>query len=65
MWRAVKAVGPIFREDGLTFVGLDFVGDRIIEINAYSPGGLPDAELFFERPFLSAIADVIEAKARP
>lgn len=39
----VDAVGPILRADGLRWVGLDVVGDHIIEVNTFSPGGLADA----------------------
>ena len=28
-------------EDGLYFVGLDIIGDRLVEINCVSPGGIP------------------------
>ena len=31
------AVGPRLRQDGLTFVGLDVIGDRLIEVNVTSP----------------------------
>lgn len=46
-WRQiVDAVGPILRRHGLWLVGLDLVGDHIVEVNVYSPGGFTDAEAF-------------------
>jgi glutathione synthase len=35
-----EAAGPKLRQDGLALVGLDIVEDKLIEINAFSPGGL-------------------------
>ena len=28
-------------EDGLYFVGIDVIGDKLVEINCVSPGGIP------------------------
>lgn len=35
-------VRPKLVEDGMFLVGLDIVGDKILEINVFTPGGLPD-----------------------
>ena len=35
-----KAVGPKLVRDGLYFVGLDVIGDKLIEVNVLSPGGI-------------------------
>lgn len=41
-----EMVRPKLVEDGMFLVGLDIVGDKILEINVFTPGGLPDiAEL--------------------
>jgi glutathione synthase len=36
----VEMVRPKLVEDGMFLVGLDIVGDKLIEINVFSPGGL-------------------------
>jgi glutathione synthase len=59
MHAAIEAVGPLLRKDGLFLVGLDFIGDKIIEVNTYSTGGLRDAERFEEVDFCAAIVDAI------
>ncbi|MGY5810200.1 glutathione synthase [Rhizobium sp. LEGMi198b] len=42
-----ELVRPKLVEDGMFLVGLDIVGDKILEINVFTPGGLPDiAELY-------------------
>ena len=47
MRRAVEAIGPVLRRDGIFLAGLDFIGGKIIEINAYSPGGFGDCQAFY------------------
>ena len=42
-----EMVRPKLVEDGMFLVGLDIVGDKILEINVFTPGGLPNiAELY-------------------
>ncbi|MFA0963199.1 glutathione synthetase [Roseivirga sp. BDSF3-8] len=36
----VKVVRPKLLQDGMFLVGLDIVGDKLMEINVFSPGGL-------------------------
>ncbi|MFT7521717.1 MAG: glutathione synthase, partial [Kiritimatiellia bacterium] len=47
----VKRVGPILARQGLWHVGLDVVGDKIVECNVFSAGGIGDASRFAERDF--------------
>jgi glutathione synthase len=36
-----SAIAPRLNADGLYFVGIDVIGDRLVEINCVSPGGIP------------------------
>lgn len=46
MLAVAELVRPKLIEDGMFLVGLDIVGSKILEINVFTPGGLPDiAEL--------------------
>src|SRR5690606_39627559 len=36
----ISQVAEKLKEDGMYFVGLDIVGDKIMEINVFSPGAL-------------------------
>ncbi len=36
-WQIARRVGPVLREKGLYFVGLDVIGDKLTEINVTSP----------------------------
>jgi glutathione synthase len=38
----VAAVGPKLREYGLWFVGLDLIGEKLIEVNVTSPTGIQE-----------------------
>ncbi|MEP7049148.1 MAG: glutathione synthase [Pseudomonadota bacterium] len=38
----VRAVGPKLREYGLWFVGLDLIGEKLIEVNVTSPTGIQE-----------------------
>jgi hypothetical protein len=44
-------VRPKLVMDGMFLVGLDIVGDKLMEINVFSPGGLGSAEEFEETDF--------------
>jgi glutathione synthase len=62
MREVVAAVGPQLRADGLFLVGLDLIGRLIVEVNAYSPGGLGDAGRFADTDFAG---HVIKEALRP
>lgn len=40
--RIISALKPILKQNGLIFVGLDLVGEKITEINVTSPAGIPE-----------------------
>ena len=51
MQAVIDAIGPQLVRDGLLFVGLDFIGAQLVEINVFSTGGLRDAERFTGESF--------------
>ena len=55
MREVVTAIGPKLVNDGLSIVGLDFIGSQLIEINVFSTGGLRDAERFTGESFTDHI----------
>ena len=61
------AVGARLRDAGVFLAGLDLIGDKVVEVNAYSPGGLMDANRFHDRDFTGAIVDAVlqRSKANP
>jgi glutathione synthase len=42
----VRAMAPKLRQDGLVFVGLDVIGERLTEVNVTSPTGIQELERF-------------------
>ncbi len=55
-------IGPMLRERGLLFVGIDVIGDWLTEINVTSPTGLQEVARFGGPDLSTAIWDRIEAK---
>jgi glutathione synthase len=57
-----QRIGPLLREQGLIFVGIDVIGDYLTEINVTSPTGLQEIARFDGTNLAAAIWDRIEAK---
>ncbi|MCG8567341.1 MAG: glutathione synthase [Desulfobacterales bacterium] len=48
--------------DGLYFVGIDVIGDKLVEVNCISPGGIPRINQFDHTKLEVKIIDFIEEK---
>jgi glutathione synthase len=57
-----RRIGPVLREQGLIFVGIDVIGDWLTEINVTSPTGLQEVARFDGTNLAGAIWDAIERK---
>jgi glutathione synthase len=55
-------IGPLLREKGQIFVGIDVIGDYLTEINVTSPTGIQELERFDGTNTAAKIWDAIEAK---
>ncbi len=60
--RVAEIVRPKIVQDGMFMVGLDIVGDKLMEINVFSPGGLGSAQKFEKVNFSHAVIISIEKK---
>ena len=56
------AIGPLLREKGQIFVGIDVIGDYLTEINVTSPTGIQELERFDGTNTAERLWQVIEAK---
>jgi glutathione synthase len=56
------AIGPLLREKGQIFVGIDVIGDWLTEINVTSPTGIQELERFDGTNVAERIWQVIEAR---
>lgn len=59
-----EMVRPKLVQDGMFFVGLDIVGDKLMEINVFSPGGLGSAQQFEKVNFSRAVVEALHRKVR-
>jgi glutathione synthase len=60
--RVVEVMRDRLVSDGMFFVGIDLIGDRVVEINAESPGGLQSVEYFSGIDFGLTICDALERR---
>jgi glutathione synthase len=59
-----ELVGPKLARDGMYLVGLDIAGDKLLEINVDTPGGINMAEDLSGMSFCSHILQDLEHKVR-
>jgi glutathione synthase len=57
-------LGPVLRERGLLFVGLDLIGDYLTEINVTSPTCIRELDRIYGLNISARIMDAIEARLR-
>lgn len=62
MLHLAELVGPRLAEDGMFLAGLDIVGDRLLEINVFSPGGFGSVESLTGIDFNEVVVDALEQK---
>ena len=55
-------IGPLLKEKGQVFVGIDVIGDYLTEINVTSPTGIQELERFDGVNIAAKIWEAIEAK---
>jgi glutathione synthase len=59
-----EIVRPKLVQDGMFLVGLDIVGDKLMEINVFSPGGLGSAQSLENVDFTEIVIEAIARKVR-
>ena len=57
-------IGPVLRERGLIFVGIDVIGGRLTEINVTSPTGMQEMERFDGTDVAGRFWEAVEARRR-
>jgi glutathione synthase len=62
MLELVEVVRPKLRTDGMFLVGLDIVGDKLMEVNVFSPGGLGTCQKLYETNFEETVVEALEYK---
>jgi glutathione synthase len=62
MLELAEVVRPKLIADGMFLVGLDIVGDKLMEVNVFSPGGLGSCESIYKAKFADVVIDALERK---
>jgi len=57
-----ERVGPVRKEKGIVFAGLDVIGDYLTEINVTSPTGIRELQRFYGDNIAGMLFDAIEAR---
>lgn len=57
-----ERVGPVLKEHGVLFAGIDVIGDYLTEINVTSPTGIRELDQQFELNIAALMFDAIESK---
>jgi glutathione synthase len=60
--RLAEIVRPKLVQDGMFLIGLDVVGDKLMEINVFSPGGLGSAQKLTRVNFCKAVIQALQRK---
>lgn len=60
----IAAIGPRLRELGLWFVGIDIIGDLLVEVNVTSPTGIQEASHFAGERLSDRVIEFVEGMAR-
>ena len=62
--RIAELVGDKLAADGMFIAGLDIVGDKLVEVNVESPGGLQSVEHFTGVDFAPIIVEALERRVQ-
>jgi glutathione synthase len=62
MLAVVETVRPKLLADGMFLVGLDIVGEKLMEVNVFSPGGLGSCESMYKTRFTDVVIESLERK---
>jgi glutathione synthase len=62
MLEIAETVRPKLIHDGMFLVGLDIVGDKLLEINVFTPGGLNNLSQMYDTSFPQSVIEALEAK---
>jgi glutathione synthase len=62
--KLVSALGPRLRQDGLYFVGLDLIAEKLIEVNVTSPTGIQELGRLTQTEPEARVIEWIEERVR-
>ena len=57
-----EQVGPVMRDNGVIFAGIDVIGDYLTEVNVTSPTGIRELDKEYSLNIAGLMFDAIESK---
>ena len=60
-----EQVGPVLRDAGVIFAGIDVIGDYLTEVNVTSPTGIRELDRQFDLNIAGEMFDAIESRLSP
>jgi glutathione synthase len=60
----VAAMSKKLVADGMYFVGIDVIGDKVVEINPESPGGMQSVERLYDIDVCPTVLEAVERRTR-
>jgi glutathione synthase len=61
----IDAMSEKLVADGMFFVGIDVIGDKVVEINADSSGGIQSVEWLYEIDVCPTVIEALERRTGP
>jgi glutathione synthase len=62
--RICDTVGPVLRQRGVLFAGIDVIGDYMTEVNVTSPTGIRELDTQYQLNIAATMFDAIERKLK-
>lgn len=59
-----KKIGPRLVSDGLFFVGIDLISEKLVEVNVMSPGGITYINKMYRVKIQEKVIDFVESKVK-
>lgn len=63
-WSICQRIGPLLREKGLLFTGIDIIGDSMTELNVTSPTGIRELQRETGLPIVEQLFDAISSQCQ-
>jgi glutathione synthase len=57
-----EQVGPVLKDKGVVFAGIDVIGDYMTEVNVTSPTGIRELDTLFDLNIAGTLFDAIEKR---
>ena len=62
--KIIDTIRPYLKENQLSFVGIDIIGDYLIEINVTSPTCLQEMNTIYDQKLEKQVIDFVESKVK-